>query len=219
MTTETLMTDAGANTSEAAPQATASEAPAGAAAATEQQAPAAQDAAATTGETGADANAEQSQAKPEGAPEKYDFKAPEGAIALDTEVLAAYGEVARELNLTQEAAQKVIDKIAPVMEARQSARLQSISQEWAEQSRTDAEFGGDKLTGSLASAKKALDTFGTPALRTLLQNSGLGNHPEVIRAFAKAGDAISEDKVAGGKPTAGDNRNDARALYPNSNMA
>ncbi|ECV7263739.1 TPA: peptidase, partial [Salmonella enterica subsp. enterica serovar Strathcona] len=45
---------------------------------------------------------------PPGAPEKYAFTAPEGQ-ELDTSALAQFEPVARELNLTQEQAQKLVD--------------------------------------------------------------------------------------------------------------
>jgi hypothetical protein len=47
-------------------------------------------------------------------------------------------------------------------------------------------------------AKKALDAFGTAELRSLLNESGLGNHPEVIRFMFRAGKAISEDSMVTG---------------------
>jgi hypothetical protein len=47
-------------------------------------------------------------------------------------------------------------------------------------------------------AKKALDAFGTTELRSLLNESGLGNHPEVIRFMFRAGKAISEDSMVTG---------------------
>lgn len=46
------------------------------------------------------------KAKPEGAPEKYEFVEPEGA-KFDSAVLDTFSEVAKELNLSQENAQKV----------------------------------------------------------------------------------------------------------------
>jgi hypothetical protein len=67
-------------------------------------------------------------------------------------------------------------------------------------SKTDQEFGGEKLSENLSVAKKALDAFGTPELRKLLDDSGLGNHPEVIRMMYRAGKAISEDRFVGGSP-------------------
>lgn len=134
--------------------------------------------------------------KPAGAPEKYEFKPYEGR-EFDPEVVNAFSGIAKELNLTQEAAQKVLDTMAPKMAERQMAQMEAIRSQWTEASKSDREFGGDKITENLAVAKKALDSFGTPELRTLLNESGLGNHPEVIRFMFRAGRAISEDRYVG----------------------
>lgn len=138
---------------------------------------------------------------PTGAPEKYEFKAPEGR-QFDNEVIASFSEVAKELNLSQESAQKVLDKMAPKVAERQQAQLQMLRQEWESSSKSDKEFGGEKITENLGIAKKALDAFGTPELRTLLEQSGLGNHPEFIRLLYRAGKSISEDnKLVGAGST------------------
>lgn len=154
--------------------------------------------------------------KPEGAPETYEFKAPDG-VRFDDTVIGAFSEVAKELNLTQDQAQKVLDKMAPVIAARQIEQIQAARAEWAEAAKTDKEFGGDKLAENLAVAKKALDAFATDELRTLLNESGLGNHPEVIRVFYRAGKAISEDRFVAGQ-SGSPNQADARRLYAASNM-
>lgn len=161
--------------------------------------------------------------KPQGAPEKYEFKAVENGRDFDPEVLTAYSAVAKELNLTQEAAQKMLDRIAPVMQERQAQQIEAVKTEWVNNARSDKEFGGDKLPENLAVAKKALDTFGSPELRTLLNESGLGNHPEIIRLMYRAGKAISEDRFVagsqGGGKTAGPKSFSdlASALYSNQN--
>ena len=116
---------------------------------------------------------------------------------LDPEVLTAFGDVAKELNLPQDAAQKVLDKVAPVIQARQAKAIEQTKVEWATQSKSDSEFGGENLTDNLDVAKASLDTFGTDALKSLLQETGLGNHPEVIRFMYRAGKAISEDSYVG----------------------
>lgn len=225
MTTEMLMTDAATTTegqaaSQAAPAATNAAAAqaagdaAAASAATQQQSTDGQTAKA--GEPPADgAKPDGEQAKPQGAPEKYEFKVPEG-VQLDDKAQTVFSEVARELNLTQEAAQKVLDKMGPVIAGRHAEALTQAKAQWVEAAQTDKEYGGEKLAENLSVAKKALDQFGTPELRTLLNESGLGNHPEIIRAFFRAGKAISEDKFV---PATGDGpkgaKDPAKALYPN----
>ena len=155
------------------------------------------------------------ESKTEGAPEKYEFTPAEGT-QFDEQVIGAFSEIAKELNLTQEAAQKVLDKMAPAIQARQSEQIAAVQSAWANQAKSDKEFGGDKLNENLAVAKKALETFGSPELSALLNESGMGNHPEIIRAFYRAGKAISEDRFVGGG--ASHSRNDAKSFYAASNM-
>lgn len=133
-----------------------------------------------------------------GAPEAYEFKMPEGQ-ELDAEVLKAYSEVAKQLDLPQESAQKVLDSVMPVMQARNLERIQAVHASWKQASTSDKEFGGEKLSENLALAQKALNSFGTPELRAFLEESQLGNHPEIIRAFYRAGRAISDDSYVGGR--------------------
>lgn len=149
-----------------------------------------------------------------GAPEQYEFKAVDGA-EISTEALADFSEVAKELNLSQDAAQKVLDKMAPALARRQAEAIEGVKTQWADTARTDKEFGGDKLAENLAVAKKALDTFGTPELRTLLNESGLGNHPEVIRVLYRAGKAISEDGLVQGTRASAAQGDPAKRMFPN----
>lgn len=152
-------------------------------------------------------------AKPAGAPEKYEpFTAPEGT-ALDATVMTEFETAARELNLPQDAAQKLIDKMAPVMAKQQTAQLEQLRTDWAAASTSDKEFGGEKLTENLGFARKAMDTFGTPELKTMLNETGLGNHPDVVRFMVRAGKAISEDKIVTGGAPATANRSAAEVLY------
>ena len=214
MSTETLMTDApiqeGTGTQIATPEGNAPAAPAGEA--QQQQALAEQNPNTASAEEGTKTEGEQE--KPAGAPEKYEFAEPDGSN-FDTKVLDQFSEIAKELNLPQEAAQKMLDKMGPMMASRQAEVVKAARTQWTTESQADKEFGGDKLGENLSTAKKALDAFGTPELRSLLEVSGLGNHPEMIRLMYRAGKAISEDRMvtsgAGertGEPTA------AQILYP-----
>ena len=140
----------------------------------------------------------QKPVEPEGAPEAYEFSQPDGHV-VDEGVISKFSEVAKELNLPQDKAQKVLDVMAPAIAERQAAALQTMSAEWAESARTDTEYGGEKLTENLAVAKVALEKFATPEFTKLLNDTGLGNHPEVLRVFYRAGKAISQDTVVAGK--------------------
>lgn len=157
-------------------------------------------------------------AKAAGAPEKYEsFKAPEGAT-LDPGVMGQFEEAARELNLPQDAAQKMVDKMAPIMAARQAEQLQTMRTEWETQSKADKEFGGEQLSANMAHAQKAMTQFATPELKSLLNESGLGNHPELIRFMVRAGKALGEDKIvnSGASNAGNSSRTAAQVLYPST---
>lgn len=226
--TEPLMTDQAATTNEgatASQHSIGNQATADALYGDQQQAPESKDQqavdAANTDKTEGNKDGQQTDGdKPQGAPEQYDFKPPEGK-QFDAEIIGNFSEIAKELNLTQDAAQKLVDVMGPKIAERQLAQIEAVRNEWANASQTDKEFGGDKLNENLAVAKKALDSFGTPELRSLLQESGLGNNPEVIRFMYRAGKAISEDTFVSNSPGAGgkagpqDFNAKANALYSN----
>ncbi|MEC3731832.1 peptidase [Escherichia coli] len=151
--------------------------------------------------------------KPEGAPEKYEFQVAEG-VELDTEALKEFEPVAREMNLTNEQAQKLVDvypKILAGVQQRQVEAWQQTTEQWAADVKADKEIGGDKLPSNLSAAQRALDQFGTPELKTYLNDTGLGNHPDLVKAFVKIGKAMSEDgMVTGGNDG---QRSAAEVLY------
>lgn len=138
------------------------------------------------------------------APEKYELKTPDG-ITADAEIVAKFEDIAKGLDLSQEDAQKLYDlgpALIKTIQAKQTEAMVAAQTAWTAASKADKEFGGEALDANLGTAKKALDQFGTPELKTLLKESGLGNHPELIRAFVRVGKAMSEDGVVTGRQAA-----------------
>jgi hypothetical protein len=152
------------------------------------------------------------------APEQYtDFTAPEGT-SLDSALTGDLKTLAKELDLSQEDAQKVADlgvKHAQSLVAKQAEALTAAATEWEAQARADTEYGGDAFEANLGVAKKAVDAFATPELKKLLNDTRLGSHPEMIRFMVRAGKAISEDRFVGGRPAAGTRSAEDR-LYANT---
>ncbi|MGM8406559.1 peptidase [Enterobacter hormaechei subsp. steigerwaltii] len=152
--------------------------------------------------------------KQDGAPEKYEFKPAEGQ-ELDTAALEQFEPIARELNLTNEQAQKMVDlygtKIMPMVQQQQAEAWQKTTEQWAADVKADKEIGGDKLTANLSAAQRALDQFGTPELKEYLNATGLGNHPDLVKTFVKIGKAMSEDSMVDGSNQG--QRSAAEVLY------
>lgn len=218
MTTETLIGDAPTNVTAPTQGAQTPIAPAAGEGAPTQQTPASEVTPAQEAPAG-DKSDEAASAKPErAAPEKYEFTMPDGQQA-NPEIIAEFEAIARELKMPQDEAQTLVGKLAPKISERviqqQAEIVERASSEWTASATADKEFGGDKLTESLALGEKALTAFGNPALRQLLVESRFGNHPEVIRFMVRAGKALSEDNrlVTGGKPPSA--KDAASTLYPN----
>lgn len=136
-------------------------------------------------------------AKPTGAPDAYtDFTLPEG-IDMDVGTLDAFKGLAKELNIPQEAAQKLIDLQTTLVAKQADAYQQAVvaqGQKWAAEVKNDPELGGENYDKSVASAIKVIQSFGDPALTELLNDSGLGNHPALFKFCHRISAAISEDK-------------------------
>lgn len=147
-------------------------------------------------------------------PESYEFAMPEG-VQLDKTAADEFTAIAKELKLDQATAQKVAD-IGAKMAQRQTEAHTKLVETWTEAVKSDKEIGGDKLAENLGVARKALETFGTPELKDVLNMTGFGNHPEVIKAFYKIGKAISEDRfVTGGAK--GPETDVAKRMFPSMN--
>jgi hypothetical protein len=151
--------------------------------------------------------------KPAGAPEKYELALPEG-MTLDEATFAAAEPVLRELGLNNEQATKLATVIAEVRASEAEAFVQQV-QEWGKATQADPEIGGRALEATLTEGRKALAKHGSPELRALLDSTGLGNHPEVVRFFARVGKTIpAEDSVVTGERSGGA-KSMAERLYGN----
>jgi len=157
--------------------------------------------------------------KDDASSESYaDFVLPEG-MELDGTLLEEATPMFKELGLTQEQAQKLVDFQAKQVQAREQAQGDAFNQlmdDWKKQSLGDKEFGGDKFEQSIGVARSALDKFGTPELKTLLEEHGVGNHPEVIRFMVKVGQLTREDNPGAGAQAPSEKRDRASILYGNN---
>lgn len=151
------------------------------------------------------------------APENYTFDLPEG-VQMPEEGLAAFSKFAKDRGMSQDDAQALLGELAPAMQGRQAQLLAQARADWQGRTKADAEIGGDKLNENIAVAKKALEQFGSPELTAMLNETGLGDHPDLVRAFYRVGKAISEDGFVASGAGRQSNAKDARSLYSASGM-
>lgn len=137
-----------------------------------------------------------------GPPESYALTAPDGFEAIDTDVLAEAEPTLRELNLSNDQAQKLMPIAGQLVKKTIERAEQAITdraianrKEWAQAFEADPEIGGANKDATIAAAARAFDHYGLKqgeGLRQLLDESGLGNHPDLIRFVARVGRDLEE---------------------------
>ena len=137
-----------------------------------------------------------------GVPEKadgYTIKPPEGLPpeAWSEESSKTFSGWAHELGLTPAQAQGLAERYAKLTGG---ALQQQDSQKAEAKAATEAvlrQEWGAAFGAKLAAADTALRTIGGEELAKYMQDSGLGNHPAMVRAWAKIGESIGEDRPNG----------------------
>lgn len=149
--------------------------------------------------------------KADDAPIDYKFELPKD-VTIDETRLGEFTTIAKDLKLPADAAQKIVDLAVAQQKAAVQAHVEQVKA-WGSEVAADKEIGKPE---NQALARKAVEQFGSPALKTLLNETGIGNHPELVRLMYQVGKAISEDKVIVGRGDApAAPRDPAAVLYPN----
>jgi len=162
--------------------------------------------------------------KPDGeaaepAPEDYSkLEYPDGLFADDTgkESFVAF---ATDSKLTAEQSQAAMQYAKQQQQASVDA-AESMKADWTDQSKADAEFGGEKFAENIARATRTMDKLATPEFTELLNVSGLSNHPDMIRFTLKVADIIEDDSLhQGGSPTGSASQEPlTRRMFPSMQM-
>lgn len=130
-------------------------------------------------------------------PEKYELK-PSKDSKLDQAHVDGIAEYAKANQMTNEQAQKLLardEQLMAAQVAKQEAEMKEVPNKWLELAKSDKEFGGDKFAESAEVSKRAMEKWGTPEFMQIMNETGLGNHPELIRVFVRLGKAMAEDKL------------------------
>lgn len=150
---------------------------------------------------------EKAEEAPEGAPETYeDFKTYEGN-ELDSSIAEEFKGVAKDLNLSQDKAQEVVNRMGKVIAQRQIEQVKAISEKWKAESQSDPEIGGSKHQEAMSNVGRVIRTFAMdaegkcdPDIAEFMALPS-GNHKGLLKLLARTGRAISEAKFPQGKAT------------------
>lgn len=128
----------------------------------------------------------------------YEIAPPEG-IKVDEVSLKEFNAFANDLKIPKDKAEAFSHQFAK----KQVEAVQQQIAGWRTLTEADKELGGANYEQNVGIAKKAFQKYGTPELLKVLETTGLGNHPEIIRWAHRVGKAMSDDVVItqnGGTP-------------------
>ncbi|PHS70687.1 MAG: hypothetical protein COB23_03165 [Methylophaga sp.] len=133
-------------------------------------------------------------------PESYEFDMPEG-MELDQGLADAITPIFKNLKLNQDQAGELTAAFAEYKKqevADGEKAFNDQQDQWSSDIRNDKELGGEAFEKNAAIARAAIDRFGTPDLKTLLEDTGFGNHPELFKFSLAIGKLLAEDQPGSG---------------------
>lgn len=155
----------------------------------------------------------EAKAEPGVVPDKYEFKAPEGR-ELDAKLIEAATPIFKELSLSNEAGQKLVDFYNTAQAGAQTAAekvMTDMRAEWRGKIIADPALGDGKdnlRPEARANIAKAIESIGDAkaqtAFKEALDLTGAGDNPAIASALNTLGKLLSEGTlVAGGRPSPG----------------
>jgi hypothetical protein len=138
-------------------------------------------------------------------PEEYGYKLPEGLTEdrLDKARIDAWRKEFHDAGIPKASAERFLNKFL----ADEFGTVQSREQAKAKELETNElaikqEFGV-KFDEKVNFARLALREFGNDGLSGLLEQTGLGSHPEVVKFFAKIGEGLADHRAVSGQGSQG----------------
>jgi len=146
--------------------------------------------------------------------------APEGFEAMQADLDAfsttATAWVAENPNATAvEALQWAAETHAAAAAEAETAGIAAMTKQietWGKEAQADPDIGGDNFEANAAIARTAIEKFGSDDLKAVLNQSGLGSHPAVIKFAVNAGKALQDGTILSPN-AAGAEKNLAKSLY------
>jgi len=114
---------------------------------------------------------------------------------LPNDVVDWYKKTAHDAGLSQEQAKKVVDKYIELnrdFAAKQEEQMKIQTTNWANELKAEI---GNAFDNRIQVAKRAVENFGGQELKDILNQTGLGSHPVVVKMFAKIGESLLEDSL------------------------
>ena len=129
------------------------------------------------------------------APDGYDFELGDGE---QSDEVADFKNVAHQLGLTNDQARNILgiyNQISQNDMAQEDEQFEQMNVEYLQDIQSE---WGDSFNKNAELARRAFTDFASEELMDVLRETGLSNHPEMLKTFARIGQVLSEDNVLPG---------------------
>jgi hypothetical protein len=123
---------------------------------------------------------------------------------LDDSFVQEVTNFAKENKLTPEAAQKMLSTqeatLAKIILKAEEAE-EAMIENWKQEVISDPKIGGANLVATAEAARRAIAKFGSEEVTKMLNETGYGNNPHVVKFLSNIGKAMDNDSLVIGNST------------------
>lgn len=130
----------------------------------------------------------------------YEIKKPDGSL-LDAALAEKIVSFSKENKLSNAQAQAIYDRENAAVTAfatDQENQYNERKSQWVDAVKNDKEIGGDNFKTNITNSSNLLKKFASPEFIKTLDDTGLGNHPELIRIFSRIAKTMQPDSFVNG---------------------
>lgn len=152
-------------------------------------------------------------------PVEYNFDgvASENGANIGEADISTIRELGKELNLTNDQARNLLAKSDKYVNQNLQAKLQPMVMGWINEIKNDPQLGGDHFTETRGNLSRAIKRYGGDGAWEILNASGLGAHPAIVRMLAAVGRELAEEqKFVSSNVQPSRPKNILRSIYNNS---
>lgn len=153
------------------------------------------------------------------APEKYELTMPKDST-LDASHLERIAAEAKAQGLSNEEAQALLERDSQLhadFTKKEKEKVEGYITQWAQDAMNDKEVGGQSFKENAEISFRFIKHYGTPELVKFLEDTGLGNHPEVMRVVVRAAKDMGVDKFVQSGKTGEPAKTMAETFYGSDN--
>jgi len=110
--------------------------------------------------------------------------------------------LAHQLGLNNQQAEVLFDAYAESINGMQQQDAEAFEQFEVDNLKSLQSEWGDNFNSNLELARRAFMNFATPEAVEVIEQTGLGNHPEILKVFSQVGALLQEDSILPGSSQA-----------------